>query len=89
MIKTMKNENENKIETLTLWIARDFDNELYCYRNNPEYDDSFHTYNSGLRLNKELFPSIKPGKCRRATVVLDDEKPLTAVEESVIQHFKN
>jgi hypothetical protein len=92
----MKNE-ENKIEneTLTLWIARDGNGALYVYENKPRWQAPVFSvtrrneYEDYFCLDSNLYPSIKPGEYRRATVVLDDEKPLTAAEESVIQHFKN
>jgi hypothetical protein len=97
----MKNENENEIEneTFTLWIARDFDGEIFAYKTKPFWkdcqflsqisEDNDLTEINIMTIQKKYFPSIKPGECRKATVVLDDETPRSEAEESVIEHFSD
>jgi hypothetical protein len=92
----MKNEIENEIEneTLTLWIARDIDRELFLYRNKPVWNqnrfecelnsDEDFTQIDVFEISAKYFPFIKPGECREATVVLDDE--LYKMMENIIKN---
>lgn len=59
-----------------IWIARDVHGYLYWYAERPKYDKEDKAYyavdDRWDSLNNKLYPSIKPGECRKF-VEVDDE----------------
>ena len=77
--KPVVKENFTPQAEVEVWIARDKDNCLFMYDNKPYlYPGDTHFVDENAmqeewNLSNDLFPSIQPGECKRAKIVLEEE----------------
>ena len=60
--------------TVTVYIARDMNGELYLYSSKPVLREDGTFLGTSFVSNKEVFKDIKKGECKTGSIIYKEDK---------------